>query len=62
MFLGRLSESKYIKYMKSSEEITIKADSKEFHIDGEPVFFDGPIKVRLGHNFVRVIRTKRNKL
>jgi diacylglycerol kinase (ATP) len=62
LFLGRLSESKYVKYMRSSEEITVKAGSKEFHIDGEPVLFDGPINVRLGHNYVKVIRTRRNKL
>lgn len=62
MFLGRLTESKYVKYMRSSEEITIIAGSNEFHIDGEPVLFDGPIKVRMGHNFVKVIRTRRNKL
>lgn len=62
MFLGRLSESKYVKYLKTAEEITIKADSKEFHIDGEPVLFDGPITVRLGNKYLKVIRTKHNKL
>jgi diacylglycerol kinase (ATP) len=62
MFLGRLSESKYVKYIKTSQEITVKATSNEFHIDGEPVLFEGPINVRLGHKYLRVIRTKRNKL
>jgi len=62
MFLGRLSESKYIKYMTTSREVTVEADSNEFHIDGEPVLFEGPITVRLGHNYLKVIRTKRNKL
>ncbi|TSA33665.1 MAG: YegS/Rv2252/BmrU family lipid kinase [Porphyromonadaceae bacterium] len=62
MFLGRLSESKYVKYIKTSEEITIKADSNEFHIDGEPFLFDGPINIKLGNKYLKVIRTKRNKL
>lgn len=62
MFLGRLSESKYIKYLKTSEEIVVRAESKEFHIDGEPVIFDGPIRVRLGNKYLKVIRTRRNKL
>ncbi len=62
MFLGQLSESKYVKYLKTAEEVTIKADSNEFHIDGEPVLFDGPINVKLGHKYLRVIRTKRNML
>jgi diacylglycerol kinase (ATP) len=62
MFLGRLSESKYVKYLKTAEEITITADSNEFHIDGEPVLFNGPIKINLGNKYLKVIRTKRNKL
>jgi len=62
MFMGRLSESKYIKYIKTSEEVILQADTNKIHIDGEPVLFDGPIHVRLGHKFLRVIRTKRNKL
>lgn len=62
MFLGQLNESKYVTYLKTAEEIVVTADTKEFHIDGEPVLFDGPIKVRLGHKFLRVIRTRRNKL
>jgi diacylglycerol kinase (ATP) len=62
LFLGRLSESKYVKYLKSSDGIIVKADTNEFHIDGEPVFFNGPINVRLGDKFLKVIRTKRNKL
>ncbi|MFA6128930.1 MAG: YegS/Rv2252/BmrU family lipid kinase [Bacteroidales bacterium] len=62
MFLGSLKESKYVKYIKSSEEITVTAASREFQIDGEPVLFEGPINVRLGSNYLKVIRTKHNKL
>jgi uncharacterized Zn-binding protein involved in type VI secretion len=62
MFLGSLKESKYVKYIKSSDEITVTAGSKEFQIDGEPILFDGPINVRLGSNFLKVIRTRHNKL
>lgn len=62
MFLGSLKESKYVKYIKTSEEITVTADSQEFQIDGEPVLFDGPISVRLGSNYLKVIRTRHNKL
>jgi YegS/Rv2252/BmrU family lipid kinase len=62
MFLGRLSESKYVQYLKTADEVTIRANSNEFHIDGEPVLFDGPIRVSLGHKYLNVIRTSRNKL
>ena len=62
MFLGRLSESKYVQYLKTADEVTVRANSSEFHIDGEPVLFNGPIKVKLGNKYLRVIRTKRNKL
>jgi YegS/Rv2252/BmrU family lipid kinase len=62
MFLGSLKESKYVKYIKSSDEIIVTAGSKEFQIDGEPILFDGPIHVRLGSNYLKVIRTRHNKL
>ena len=62
MFLGRLSESKYVKYLKTADPVTIIANSNEFHIDGEPILFDGPIRVKVGNKYLKVIRTKRNKL
>jgi len=62
LFMGRLSESKYIKYLKTSEQVTIKANSNEFHIDGEPLLFNGKVQVKLGNKYLNVIRTKRNKM
>jgi diacylglycerol kinase (ATP) len=62
MFLGRLRDSKYLKYIKSGEEIIVSADSGEYQIDGEPVMFDGPVKIRISDKFLKVIRTGRNKL
>jgi len=62
LFMGRLSESKYVKYLKTAKPFTIQADSHEFHIDGEPLLFDGTIHVKLADKYLNVIRTKRNKL
>jgi diacylglycerol kinase (ATP) len=62
MFLGSLKESKYVKYMKTSDEVIVKADSNEFQIDGEPLLLESPIGVRLGSNYLKVIRTRHNKL
>jgi len=62
MFLGRLRGSRYIKYLKTSGEALINADTNEFHIDGEPVIMDRPVKVSVGDKKLYVIKTKRNKI
>lgn len=62
MLMGNLKDSKYIKYVKTSGEVTLTADSREFHIDGEPVIFDCPVKIRLADKFLNIIKTKHNRL
>lgn len=62
MFLGRLKDSKYIRFLKTSEEIVIHVDSNEFHIDGEPVILDRPVKIRISDKKLHIIKTKRNKI
>jgi YegS/Rv2252/BmrU family lipid kinase len=62
MFTGRLSDSKYMKFIRTSERTTLVANSREFHIDGEPVLFDNPVEIKLADKYLKVIRTRRNRL
>jgi diacylglycerol kinase family enzyme len=62
MFLGRLKDSRYVKYIKTSEEVIITADTNEFHIDGEPVILTKPVKIAISDKKLYIIKTKRNKI
>lgn len=62
MFMGRLKDTKYIKYLRSSGEIELNTDSIEFHVDGEPVIFESPVKIKLANKFLKIIKTGRNRL
>jgi diacylglycerol kinase (ATP) len=62
MFMGRLTDSKYVKFIRTNGETTLLSDSREFHIDGEPVLFDNPVRVRLADKYLKIIKTGRNRL
>jgi YegS/Rv2252/BmrU family lipid kinase len=62
LFSGTLKKSKYVKYLKTDQPFTIETGEKRFHIDGEPVEFEGEIKVRIKRNALNVLKTRHNKL
>ncbi len=62
MFLGKLKDSRYIQYFKTSNPLTITAATSEFHIDGEPVLLEGPVTVRLADKYLKVLRTRNNRI
>lgn len=62
MFLGKLTNTRYVKYLKTNEEVIITADTGEFHIDGEPVVLENPVKISIGRKKLYIIKTKRNKI
>ena len=62
MFLGRLKDSRYVKYVQTGTGVVIEADSSDYHIDGEPVTLTGPVRVVIGNKFLRVVRTRHNRL
>jgi hypothetical protein len=51
-----------MKFIRTSERTTLVANSREFHIDGEPVLFDNPVEIKLADKYLKVIRTRRNRL
>ncbi len=62
LFRRTLHKSKYVKYLKTEESLTIRTDEKRFHIDGDPFVMDGDVNVRIRRNALTVLRTKRNRL
>jgi diacylglycerol kinase (ATP) len=62
LFRRRLKDSKYITYLKTDQEISITANMGEYHIDGEPVEFQGPVTISAGRNYLDVVRVRGNRL
>ncbi len=58
LFAKKLHKSKYVRYLKSNEEITIRTSETRFHIDGEPFTFSGDIVIRIKKNVLKVLKTK----
>jgi len=61
LFRGTLSNSRFVKYIKTEKPFTIKTDETRFHIDGEPVKISGEISVRIRRNALSVLKTKRTR-
>ncbi|MFZ0282314.1 MAG: diacylglycerol kinase family protein [Bacteroidales bacterium] len=67
VFLYRLlaktmNGSKYVRYIRTGEEVTIETSENRFHIDGEPVTIAGSAVVNIKPGALKVLRTRYNKL
>ena len=58
LFAKKLHKSKYVRYFKSDEVITISTVETRFHVDGEPVTFSGDVVIRIRKNALKVLKTK----
>ncbi|MBC7557657.1 MAG: NAD(+)/NADH kinase [Chryseobacterium sp.] len=54
MFGGKLKENKFIKYI-STAEIEFSVDTKTWHLDGEFVEINSPIKVKVNPKSLRIL-------
>ncbi|MGD0584006.1 MAG: diacylglycerol kinase family protein [Bacteroidales bacterium] len=61
MLSGTLKESKYLKYIASARQVTVKTSEKRFHIDGEPVLINDEIVITIRKHALRVLRTCHNR-
>lgn len=61
LFSGTLARSKYVTYLKTEKEVTIRTDETRFHIDGEPVSLTGEVRIRIRRNALNVLKTKYNR-
>lgn len=62
LFTGTLNKSKYVKYLSTGKNFTIRTDETRFHIDGEPVNFEQEVTVRIRKDALKVLKAKHNKL
>lgn len=62
LFTGNLNKSKYVKYLSTGRNVTIRTDETRFHIDGEPVNFEEDVTVRIRKDALKVLKAKHNKL
>ncbi len=62
LFRGTLHKSKYVSYIKTDKSFSVITDETKFHIDGEPVEFQGEVKVSIRRDALSVLRTRQNKL
>jgi len=61
LFAKRMNRSRYFSHLKTEKMVTIRTDETRFHIDGEPVTFNGEIKVEIRRNALKVLKTRYNK-
>jgi len=62
LFTGNLNKSKYVKYLSTGKNFTIRTDETRFHVDGEPVNFKEEVIVRVRKDALKVLKAKHNKL
>jgi YegS/Rv2252/BmrU family lipid kinase len=55
---GTLTNSKYVRYIKTNKPFTIHTEENRFHIDGEPVNIPGDISVCIKEKNLKVLKTK----
>lgn len=58
LFTGTLNKSKYVKYLTTNRDITIKTEETRYHIDGEPVYFPDEVTVKISRAALKVLKTK----
>jgi YegS/Rv2252/BmrU family lipid kinase len=61
MMTGTLSESKYLKYIATGNKITVRSEETRYHVDGEPLNFQGEVEVTISKGSLKVLRTKHTR-
>ena len=62
LMTGKLKNSRFIKIIKTNQELVLKTSFKKYHIDGEPKFCDGVLNVKMLKQKVKFVKTKYCKL
>ncbi|WP_339738075.1 YegS/Rv2252/BmrU family lipid kinase [uncultured Sunxiuqinia sp.] len=61
LFLGRLKPSKHVQYLPCKNALIMRTSSDKFHIDGEPILIENPVKIELSPYKVLVVDTGKAK-
>jgi len=62
LFAKTMDKSKYIRHLKTGEEVIIRTVEKRFHIDGEAVMLEGDVKINIKKGALKVLKTRYMKL
>lgn len=62
LYLGTLKDSRYIQYIYENESVTIESDYKKYHVDGEPLVMNGPLKISMSKNNIQIIKMPKGKM
>jgi diacylglycerol kinase family enzyme len=62
LFTGNLNKSKYVRYLSTCKNVTVRTDETRFHIDGEPVIFEEDVTARIRKDALKVLKAKHKKL
>lgn len=57
MFLGDIRNSKYVDYLSVDGDINIDTDYDKFHLDGEPIFINEPVKLKIHKASLNILDT-----
>ena len=61
LFTKKMNGSKYVRNVKTGDNITIRTSETRFHIDGEPVVLEGDVVVKIRRNALKVLKTRHNR-
>ena len=61
LFAGTLKPSKYIQFVPCKHEVTLTTSEKRFHLDGEPLKLESPVKIEIDAQKLLVVDMKRGK-
>lgn len=61
MMSGKLKESRYLKYIRTNEPVTVTSTEKRYHVDGEPLLIESPVTVEIFPGVLRVLKTQRTR-
>ena len=62
LFAKTMDKSKYVRHLKTDEEVIIRTGEKRFHIDGEAVMLEDDVKINIKKGALKVLKTRYMKL
>ena len=57
IFVGSLRKSAFVEYLRGIEEVELNTTNNKFHIDGEAVKINSPVKIHIVPRSLRVLKT-----
>ncbi|MBK7095102.1 MAG: diacylglycerol kinase [Saprospiraceae bacterium] len=59
MFTGKIKQSRYIDYLSLDKDFTLETYYNMYHVDGEPLFFDGSADIKIYKGILSILKMGR---